>query len=335
MDINKIINEELQDITNIMSYRPDDFDSGIVNETFESQQQIRNLTIDVLKLLADYNYEKYNDDHEFNGIYGVNLNMLKNNNYGDISKFLKICNVLITFNDTDSPHTTAEYTSLDNNDWSLERTIEVNYNYRNLKNLIEGELQKTNQIDSNSVFLIFKKIFGTQLMHEIQHFYDDFRSEGFNMYNKQFGNYVDDMNKNIKYVLDYGKYLNSKKLNPQNFYLILGADDKLKVIPNTQQLVNGERNYGRFSDILNKVKAGDYNILHISSNYDKYYNLPNEINARFTQAIDTTNNTLNLGDFVREVLNKVNGEKRNLNEKNKRHVIRKAAQFWHRYNETK
>lgn len=334
MNINKIINEELQDITNIMSYRPDDFDSGIVNETFESQQEIRNLTIDVLKLLADYNYEKYNDDHEFNGIYGVNLNMLKNNNYGDINKYLNVCNVPITFNDSDNLNTSAEYTSSDDGDWSSERPIEVNYNYRNLKNLIEGELQKTNQIDSNSVFLIYKKVFGTHLMHEIQHFYDDFRSEGFNMHNKQFGNYVGDMNKNIKYVLDYGKYLNSKKLNPQNYYLILGADDKLKVIPITQDLVSGERNYGRFSDILNKVKAGDYNFLHTSSNYDKYYNLPNEINARFTQAINTTPQTNTLGDYVRTVLSKVSGS-RKLTEKNKRHVIRKAAQFWHKYQETK
>lgn len=60
MNIYKIIEEELQDITNIMSYRPDGFDSGIVNEEtdwdlFEMRDDIKN------KLFYEFLYENNTD----------------------------------------------------------------------------------------------------------------------------------------------------------------------------------------------------------------------------------------------------------------------------------
>jgi hypothetical protein len=186
-----------------VSYMPQGYKHNILDETFQGVQEIKKLTNDIIKKVAEKNYEQYNKDKDFKYIYGVNLSEMDSNQYEEIKNFVKESNLQIYFTPkTEGKRSYADYGHIPiekgekfNPKW--ERDINVFYDYNRLReniyNLINKDFYnnpREKPIDSGEIYTKFYYEFNNSLIHEIQHAYDDYRSGGMAFNTKEYQDYI-------------------------------------------------------------------------------------------------------------------------------------------------
>jgi hypothetical protein len=71
--------------------------SGLIDETYGSVKEINQLANDVLNEVGKLNYDAYNKSKEFLYLYGLNLRTLDSSKYNEIQDFVKNSNIYISF----------------------------------------------------------------------------------------------------------------------------------------------------------------------------------------------------------------------------------------------
>ncbi|MFW5847674.1 MAG: hypothetical protein ACOCVF_02030 [bacterium] len=255
-----------------------------IKESYSSTLDIQKLAKDIIKYLAKYNFQRYKQKKKFDGISGFNLNLLQNKDYGEITQYIKQSDIELhfpKFQKGDSLKAKASYGYWDvekmnqSFDPKAPRILAIKYNFEKIKNKIH-ELKTVGLTD---IYEIFYESFFDLLTHELQHFFDEFRSEGRG--------------------LEKAREIDINKL--------LKNDEGEKI---------------------------------------KYFQLPHEVWARFIQAYNATDfyDIINkngikhyqMRDIHTVIKNFIKNMKKFdvLDEKFKRRLIRKIAQFWH-YEEDK
>ena len=291
-NIERIIFEEIEtalDFNRNMSYIPQGYEHNILDEAYESIQQLKKITLDAIELIAKTNNEIYGRDGIFKTIYGINLTDLSDKEYGELNDFVRNNNLVITFipkNGTNISGTyiSDEYGSKNDYNTNDEKSIEMGYNEDSFKKTVDSLINDENPIPNWRILSLFYNEFSSTLIHELQHAYDDYRSKGEIYKTKKFNNFRKKYESNAS----------------------------------TKNVYND----------LNKVKS--------------YLNLPHEIWARYTQAINKSQfYSWDITDDGLEVLtmkpmyaviklvtlNFMGFNQLSDNIKNR--IIRKTAQFWH------
>ena len=260
----------------------DEYQKDLLNEDFQSTKEIRKLSGDIIKLLADKNLDNVNqnlnDKIKFNS---VKLSDINPSSYIKLNQFIQNYNLSIELVENITNLYKGNYASfIKERGVTRAGDIELYY-HDNLIDSLKDELKYTNgKIDNLRLYSIFYFKFANNLMHELQHVYDDYRSLG-------------------------------KALKSQDVY-----DTKYNKASSN-------------SKIINLQQAKDY------------LNLPHEIWARFTQAIDRIYfYSLDFNDkgVVYEMypMEKVAKEFKKqfkgfdiLTDDMKRRLIKAVIQFWH------
>jgi len=204
MKIFDIINEEILE--------------HFLNETHKSIQEIKDLASDVIKLIAKNNIPQISKDGSIKYLYGTYLNQVDANKYNDLKDFITNTNIAITINDKWDNSPNASYSMIDDKgkyDPKLEREIDIYV--EKLNDLIEEINQKVSQksgYNENDLYMeLFYKLY-SYLIHEIQHAYDDYRSDNKSYQTKEFSEYKKKyMHANVENNINqdaeqYMKYLN-------------------------------------------------------------------------------------------------------------------------------
>lgn len=200
------VNEQIQsplDPNWMISNIPQGHDANILYETYQGVQDIKKLTNDIIKKVAEKNYEQYNKDKDFKYIYGINLSEMDSNQYVEIKSFVKESNLQIYFTPkTEGRRSYADYGHIpvekgENFNPKWERDINVFYDYNRLReniyNLIHKDFYdnpREKPIDSGEVYTKFYYEFNNSLVHELQHAFDDYRSGGMAFNTKQYQDYM-------------------------------------------------------------------------------------------------------------------------------------------------
>lgn len=166
--LNIIINEEIQ---------------NVLDETYKSVNEIKNLANDILIKTAERNFTKYNSDRSFRYIYGINVNEMDSNQYDEIKNYVTESNVQIYFQPKDDNSSNkADYGNIIINKGEKyepkdERDINLYYDYNRFKEKID-EILKEHVLGRSDLYSKLYYEFHTSLVHELQHSYDDYRSSG-------------------------------------------------------------------------------------------------------------------------------------------------------------
>jgi len=203
MKILDIINEEILE--------------HLLNETHKSIQEIKDLASDVIKEIAGNNIEQIKDGG-IKYLYGIYLNAINTDKYGDLKDFITNTNIAITINDKWDNNPNASYSMLDDNgnyNPKLEREIDVYVEKLNevIEEINQKALQKTGYNTNDLYMDLFYKLYSF-LIHELQHAYDDYRSQNKSYQTKEFSEYKSKyMQANIENNINqdaeqYIKYLN-------------------------------------------------------------------------------------------------------------------------------
>jgi hypothetical protein len=173
----------------------------VINETYKSVQELKKLTDDILYKAAENNYPAYYRKGAFEYIYSVNLDAMDSTRYGEIGKFVDGLNVTVYFTPykQGDPNATSKtkgyYVSPSTEKKSsfnpkYPREINVNYNYDEMKNAIDGMIRDKNEEGKNfnvtDIYSKFSPRLHLTLLHELQHAYDEYRSGGMNFQSKQY-----------------------------------------------------------------------------------------------------------------------------------------------------
>lgn len=195
MKVVDIINEELEsllDPNNLISYIPQGYEHNILDETYASVNEIKELANDVLKKIADNNFQQYNKDKEFKYIYGLRLSDIDINKYKEIKDFIKNMNIQISLLPKNSNNKSyGEYGNFETKKGEyfnphLLRDINIYYDYNLVKNRIDEVIKDYGEVEAFDVYSKLYYQVNSSLVHELQHAYDDYRSNGMAYNTKQF-----------------------------------------------------------------------------------------------------------------------------------------------------
>lgn len=205
MKIIDIIKEEILDPNNMISYIPQGYKHNILDETFVSVNEIKTLTNDILKKVANNNYQQYNRDKEFKYIYGLRLSDMDSSKYKEIKDFIEKLNVEISFSPKNpSINSYGEYGNYETKKSQyfnphLLRNITIYYDYNLVKNRIDDVIKDHEEVEAFDVYSKLYYQVNSSLTHELQHAYDDYRSNGMSYNTKQFKAFKEkSYNKNTK-----------------------------------------------------------------------------------------------------------------------------------------
>jgi hypothetical protein len=223
--ISQVICEEIQsllDPNNLISYIPQGYKHGVLDETYTSVNEIKELANEILHRVAEYNYRQYNRDKEFKYIYGLRLTDMDSNKYKEIKDFIEKMNIEISFSPKKEGITDyGNYGRFpaEKKQWfnpHTLRNINVYYNYNDLKNIIDNNIAKYGDLGEYDIYYELYNSMYSSLVHELQHAYDDYQSSGMayqTKQNQEFINkhYVEDrgiMRSQINDLATLKKYLN-------------------------------------------------------------------------------------------------------------------------------
>jgi len=298
----KIIKEEIEsplDPNFQISFIPNGYEHKILDETYQSIDEIKKLANDVLLADAAANVEMYNKDGQFKHIYGYKLSDMKADKYPELKNFIIESNIYIMFspsNETGDTYTRGNYERpLFKKDEkfnpSLDKKIELFYDYNEFKEDIDEIITKYGEVDDKDVYFKMFYAFDSSLVHELQHAYDDYRSEGNAFKTKEYNNFLAKYEKSINYNIE--------------------KDIEKDVIKYKDYLNLPHEIWARFSQAM--IKTRFYNVDFKDG----------KVHYKINPMRDAVNS------FIREFT-----AYNNLPVDMKNRLIRKVAQFWH-YEETK
>jgi hypothetical protein len=195
MKIVKIINEEIEsllDPNNLQSFYPDGYEHNILDETYNSVNEIKELAIDILKKIANDNYVQYNRDKEFKFIFGLKLKNIDSSKYHEIKDFIEKMNIGISLLPKNpNIKSYGEYGNFETKKGeyfnpNLLRDINIYYDYYLVKNSIDEIIKDYGKVGALDVYSKLYYQINSSLVHELQHAYDDYRSNGMAYNTKQF-----------------------------------------------------------------------------------------------------------------------------------------------------
>lgn len=220
----------------------------LLDEDYESIREIKNFANDVLMVLSKENYDeivKNNGDLYNANLLGLPIDEIyKNSNkeYKKLKDFLTKTNIVIFLIPMKSKATKGDYSvnlskKYDRHDY---KTIRIYFD-DSLVNILKDSIveKKTNNrtIEPHDIYvkLYFKLI--SIVIHELQHAYDDYRSEGIIYNSKEFKQYLE-------------KYANEEEIQDK--------EEELEKIQNYLKLPHEV--WARFSQSMDKLRFTESNL---------------------------------------------------------------------------
>jgi hypothetical protein len=294
----QIINEEVQNLldpNNLISYIPQGYEHGILDETFKSVNEIKKLANDIIHRIAEKDYKQF-ERSGFKYIGGISLSEIDSNNYDEIRNFIAEMNLQIFFlpkrgtSITKGEYGGEETKKGEKYEPKNERDINIYYNYERTKKLFDELIsEKGENLEEYDIYLKLFYNFNSMLTHELQHSYDDYRSGGMTLNTKEFQDYKK-------------KYYN--KINNSIYANQIDDLESLRKYLNLPHEI-----WARFSQAMIKLRFYTLDFNEINDNIIEYKMYPiNDVIKRFGYEYD---------DFGV------------LSPEMKRRLIRKVAQFWH------
>ena len=210
----------------------------ILDEDYESVQEIKSLAEDILMYFSKQNYSRikeYSEDLSkivyFNPIKINAAYQNSSKKYKNLEDFLIETNIMFLFLPSDGSDY-GHYSAIISKNYNPGEHRDISLFYKNdfiekLQEQISEKNSNSKEISVTDIYTIMYLFFLSTLVHELQHAYDDYRSKG-KLYNtKEFNQYIEDY------------------------------EDEVSLV---------EKN-----DDLNMIK--------------RYFNLPHEVWARFSQAV--------------------------------------------------
>lgn len=212
MRIKDVIDSEIReqmDFNRNFSYLPPGYEHGILDETYQTTQEIDKLSKEIFELVAEKNYNDYTQFDNFDYIHGIDLSDVNPNNYNELKNFVSEANVSIKFHPkTDNNLESGSYVGYKIYNVNKTNIININYHYNQVKRHID-DLVKNHMNIFNKKYLsgIFEILFHETMIHELQHAFDDYRSQG--KYNdKKINTKTSSEKSEIENFEEFRKYIN-------------------------------------------------------------------------------------------------------------------------------
>jgi hypothetical protein len=150
-----------------------------INETYSSIKDIKNLANDIFKEACIQTQKRFSKDSNINTISSVILGEINIEKYKDdkIKDFIDNAFIEIIFKEKENDDDKSHYETIEEVNYNLSRKRHIIIYYN--KNFFKDRIKKlsTENITENSFYLNFFSLELIQkLIHEIQHAFDDFRS---------------------------------------------------------------------------------------------------------------------------------------------------------------
>lgn len=279
----------------------------VIDEDYESVNQIKVFANDILSFAGRVNAEyiirqikegSIEGDKKRLFLYPVKLLDVyqeKSKNYPALQDFITNSNVLVQFIRAANKNKLGSYTLANDTDYDITRSrgIYLYYDDEELFGELDGKLKNYKKLDSTDIYFTFWYKFASTLEHELQHAYDDYRSNS-NIFRTKNSQKYDD-----KYKLPSGKEIVFDDPTKQG--------NKYKEYLNLQHEI-----WARFTQAISKT--------HFSTiDFKKTEDGRNYLNHKM-KPLDET-----LKGFTYEF-----SGWRTLTEKMKRKLLGKVSQFWHK-----
>jgi len=294
----QIINEEVQNLLDpnyLISYIPQGYEHGILDETFKSVNEIKKLANDIIHRIAEKNYKQF-EGSSFKYIGGIGLSEIDSGNYDEIRNFIAEMNLQIFFlpkrgtSISKGEYGAEETKKGENFKPKNERDINIYYDYERTKKLFDELIsEKGENLEEYDIYAKLFYNFNSILTHELQHSYDDYRSGGMAFNTKEFQDYKK------KYYKKISDYIYRSQIDDLESY--------------RQYLNLPHEIWARFSQTMLKLRFYTLDFNDIKDNIIEYKMYP-----------------------INDVIKRFGYEYNNfavLSPEMKRRLIRKVAQFWH------
>jgi len=166
----------------------------IIDETYKSVNEIKQLANDVIKSIASNNIKQIKQNGEIRYIAGTYLNNIDTSKFDEIKNFINDTNIAIMIDEKTSSTRGSYITPTFRSPYKANIPREIEINVDDLDGLLERIDKKVKETgvdkydEHDLYFDLFYELYGP-LIHELQHAYDDYRS-GSKMYQtKEFEEY--------------------------------------------------------------------------------------------------------------------------------------------------
>lgn len=245
---------------------------GYINEDYQSTVEIKKLSNLIIRKVVDINYDNYQSKREFDYIYGVGFDQINEENFDKLRDFIKYTILYVYFIPKKNSGKLGSYKQYPNKekkdyDYLMEREIKLFYPYDVLKENMDRYIN-TDRFTKDDLHKKYDAIFGYVLDHELQHAYDDFRSQGMAFNTKEIDKFIKKYgNENISYDVDkYRDYINLPHEIWGNFTQAIS-----KTTPHKIEEVNGNKQL-----VINPLN----NFIDEFTNNLEGYDVMNEKNKR-------------------------------------------------------
>ena len=282
----------------------------VIGEDYESIKQVNTLANDVLSFAGKVNVEyviRQIKDGNIEGnrkslfLYPVKLLDIyqeKSKNYPVLQDFLTNSNILVQFIRSSNKNRRGSYTWTNDADYDTtkNRSIYLYYDEEELFINLDGKLKDSKKLDSSDIYFSFWYKFASTLEHELQHAYDDYRSNS-NIFRAKKSQKYDD-----KYILPSGKEMEFDDPIKQGY--------KYKEYLNLQHEI-----WARFTQTISKIRFStiDFKETEDGRSYLNY-------------------KMKSLDEAIKNFRYEFSGWQV-LSEKMKKKLVGKVSQFWHKEQE--
>lgn len=188
----------------------------LLDETYKSVSEIKELASDVIRKIAEENLDLINKQKKLIYLYGMFLKSIDSSKYEELKDFIENTHIVISINNKRPKDPRGQYTVFTHDKYNprLEREINVYVDLEKISNRIDEEFKEKDELRTQDLYMIlFYEMYST-LIHELQHAYDDYRSKGKAFKTKEFDKYrkkymqdkIDDV---VEYDIErFTKYVN-------------------------------------------------------------------------------------------------------------------------------
>jgi hypothetical protein len=202
MTVNDIVNEEMEsllDPNSQISYIPQGYEHGILDEDYQSVQELKRLADDILYEVARRSYPDTYNNGMFMNLQPVHLSDVDKTKYKNLRDFVENSNVYIFFKPKKKESAKyGDYRTFatekgERFNPAIHRPVTIFYDHDELAGAVDSMIRDYNNdgknIGVNGLHSKISSRLHNFLMHELQHAYDDYRSKGMVYNTKQFQDY--------------------------------------------------------------------------------------------------------------------------------------------------
>ena len=249
-----------------------------VNETYNSINELKKLSNDIVLKIAKNNIDNFKNIKKPFKIEGILLSEINPSNYVELYNFITKFELFIQIKPTDkSKKDKGAYFRIVPSNKNALKKIEIYVNENDIQEIFNELNNTTKEINHKDLYFhLFHLIYKT-LLHELQHAFDDFRSDTKIFQTKKTIKYHDDIDKikdNVKNIITKDSILFSRYLNLQHevWARFIQAINDIEFV---DLIIDDE-----LRDILVKLKPLEIVVKKFISNYYGFRPLNNKIKKK-------------------------------------------------------